>query len=59
MKVTRVTVESLKNTGNYENEKIGLSATVEDDEDVKAVVNSLRGKIADAQKDLVTHRSAR
>ena len=59
MKVTRVTVESLKNTGNYENEKIGLSATVEDDEDVKAVVDSLRGKIAAAQEGLMTNRSAR
>ena len=52
MKVTRVTVESLKNTGNYENEKIGLSATVEDGEDVQTVVDDLRGKIAAAQAAL-------
>ena len=38
MKVIEVSVERLKNMGNYENEKVGMKVEVRDDENPQAAV---------------------
>lgn len=42
MKITVVHYSALVNTGNYENEKVGLDAQLEDGENVAQVVEALK-----------------
>jgi|7_EtaG_2_1085326.scaffolds.fasta_scaffold69864_2 hypothetical protein len=64
MNVTRVTVERLKNLGNYENEKVGLTATLEDGEDCLEAAEELKVLVmkslgvpasSSAREDLLAH----
>lgn len=45
MNITRVNYSRLSNLGNYRNERIELSATFDDSEELETVVNDLRDKV--------------
>lgn len=47
MKVTQIEYSALFNTGNYENEKIGLTVSLEEGETVEETVVALRKKTAE------------
>jgi hypothetical protein len=57
MSVTEVRYERLFNTGNYCNQKIGLTATVADGEDAQAILDALRAFVADNDPELVEARA--
>jgi len=57
MSITEVRYERLFNTGNYCNQKIGLTATVEDGEDAQAILDALRAFVAANDPDLVEARA--
>ena len=45
MKITAVHFSALVNTGNYENEKVGLDARLEEGETVEQVVEALKDQV--------------
>lgn len=47
MKVTQIEYSALYNTGNYENEKVGLTVQLEEGETVEETVLALRKKTAE------------
>ena len=58
MKITLVHFSALVNTGNYENEKVGLDAQMEDGDTVEQVVEALKDKVF-AQLDRTDKLQAR
>lgn len=41
-RITEVTYETIKNLGNYENEKVSMKAIVNEGEDVQTVLNEVQ-----------------
>jgi vacuolar-type H+-ATPase subunit I/STV1 len=62
MKITLVHFSALVNTGNYENEKIGMDAQVEEGDTVEEVVEALKDRVfglLDRADYLQRHRKLR
>lgn len=57
MKITLVHYERLFNTGNYQNQKIGVEALLEEGDDPAGVLTQLRAFVADQDPDLVSARA--
>ena len=48
MKIKTITYQRVKNLGNYESERIELSAELNDDDDVQKTINQLKNKAFEA-----------
>lgn len=51
MHINQITYRELKNTGNYENITIEMSATVDQDDDLDLCVEKLKRKVKRALKE--------